>query len=273
MSSSRNFVRSAPLAVAASIVFLMSSAPAFAQQDGGPAAAAGAAPTLRQQQQSTASPQPSGEPARAPGAKSEGGTVMPLSSSDSGTTETFAPSTADAAVAWPCAQRKVPTVSAGTLWSGPSLDEGKDWDQDNAVAALAQKLASRRLRIEEVDPLIADFVKEAGPDKDKKLTELFVGVLDVINHNRGEILEGIMRYARGQERLAERMRKEADAISEKMTDVQGPTGIAATEQNADFAWDQRIFKERRQALTYVCETPSLLERRAYDLAKRIQAQL
>ena len=264
------------LTVSAAAVLI--AAPLAAQGAGGQPTEAGAppvpgaVPTLQQQSQAV-TPQQGNEPARAPGSKADGGTAMPVTTPNSGTTESFTADPAEAAVQWPCAQRKVPTISAGTLWSGPSLDEGKDWDQDNAVAALAQKLASRRLPLDEVDPLVADFAKEAGKDKDRKLTELFVGTLDVINSNRGQILEGIMRYARGQERLAERMRKAADAISETMTDVQGPTGIAATEQNRDFAWDQRIFKERRQALTYVCETPSLLERRAYDVAKRIQAQL
>ena len=267
----RKRLRLSSFVIGPSLAALLAGVPALAQQDPGPAPAAGAVPTL--QPQSTAVPQQSNEPARAPGSKADGGTAMPLATPNSGTTESFAASPSEQAVQWPCAQRKVPTISAGTLWSGPDLAEGKGWDQDNAIASLAQKLASRRLPIDEVDPLLSDFAKEAGKDKDRKLTELFVGVLDIINTNRDEILEGIMRYARGQERLAERMRTEADAISEKMTDVQGPTGIAATEKNADFAWDQRIFKERRQALTYVCETPSLYERRAYEIAKRIQAQL
>ena len=274
----RATLRLSSLVLTVSAAALLSGAPALAQGAGGQpteagaAPAAGAVPTLQQQPQSTL-PQAGNDPARAPGSKGDAGTALPLATPNSGTTETFAADPADAAVQWPCAQRKVPTISGGTIWSGPSLDEGKDWEEDRTVAELAQKLASRRLPLDQVDPLIADFAKDAGKDKDRKLTELFVGTLDVINGNRTEILEGIMRYARGQERLAQRMRKEADAISEKMTDVQGPTGIAATEQNPDFAWDQRIFKERRQALTYVCETPSLLERRAYEVAKRIQAQL
>ena len=274
----RAMLRLSYLVLAASSAALLVTAPAYAQgaggqpTEGGAAPAAGTVPTLQQQPQSTV-PQSGADPARAPGSTADGGEVMPMATPNSGTTESFAADQAQAQVQWPCAQRKVPTISAGTLWSGPSIDEGKGWDQDNAVAALAQKLASRRLPIDQVDPLIASFAKDAGKDKDKKLTELFVGVLDVVNTNRDEVLNGIMRYARGQERLAERMRKEADAISEKMTDVQGPTGIAATEQNRDFAWDQRIFKERRQALTYVCEVPSLYERRAYEVAKRIQARL
>jgi hypothetical protein len=35
------------------------------------------------------------------------------------------------------------------------------------------------------------------------------------------------------------------------------------------AWDTRIFRERSQSLTYVCETPVLLERRAFELARAL----
>lgn len=275
----RASLRSSLIAMAASTLAMAAASTALAQgmaaqpPSGGASPAAGGVPTLQQQQQQVVAPQSGNEPPTAPGSTSDGGISMPLATTNSGTTESFTASATEENVQWPCAQRRVPTISAGTIWSGPSVAEGKGWEDDNTVASLAQKLASRRLPLDQVDPMVEQFAKDAGKDKDKKLTELFVGVLDVINTNRTEILEGIMRYARGQERLAERMRKESDAISEKMTDVQGPTGIAATTQNRDFAWDQRIFKERRQALTYVCETPSLYERRAYDVAKRIQAQL
>ena len=238
----------------------------------GTAAPAGAVPSL-QQQPSGEIRQDSSDPTRAPGSKADGGAAMPRAGDNSGTTTFYADTVPEKPIPWPCAQQKVPSISGGTIWSGPDLSQGKDWDQDNDVAALAQKLASRRLPLNDADPLIADFVKQAGAGKDKKLTQLFVGTLEIINTSRGEILQGIMRYARGQERLAERMRTESDKISEAQEDVQGPTGIAANEVNRDFAWDQRIFKERKQALSYVCETPSLLERRAYEIGKRIQAQL
>ena len=33
------------------------------------------------------------------------------------------------------------------------------------------------------------------------------------------------------------------------------------------AWETRIFRERSQSLSYVCETPVLLERRAFEIAR------
>jgi hypothetical protein len=267
--------------IGGSLLALVLAAPAVAQVPGvngdAPGAAApqaGAVPSLQQQPNSEINNNAGGaDAARAPGSKADAGTVLPRAGDNSGTTTSYADAAPETPVQWPCAQPKVPSISIGTIWSGPDPATGKDWDEDNDVASLAQKLASRRLPLGEVDPLIDDFAKSAGADKDKKLTELFVGTLDIINDNRNEILQGIMRYARGQERLAERIRAESDKISEAQNDVQGPTGVAATEANRDFAWDQRIFKERRQALSYVCETPSLLERRAYEIGKRIQAKL
>lgn len=248
------------------------------QQDRQPAAGvqqpagAGGVPTLQQEPSGTL-PQQDAGPTKAPGSKSENGTALPLANENSGTTTTYEAAKPTKPVEWPCAQRRVSTISAGTIWSGPDISAGKDWDQDNDIAALARKLASRRTALDEADPLIADFAKQAGKDKGKQLTKLFVATLDIINDYRSDILQGIMRYAQGQERLAERMREESDRISQAQDEATGSTGVATEEHNKDFAWDQRIFKERKEALAYVCETPSILERRAFEIGKRIQAQL
>ena len=87
---------------------------------------------------------------------------------------------------------------------------------------------------------------------------------------------GIARYAQGQRRMAERIRDEADKISQVKD---APSASDATELPKDqsdletkFAWDRRIFQERSQSLTYVCEVPQLLEQRLGDIARMIQAQ-
>lgn len=264
-------VSAAALLVTASVT--LAQGPVGAQPgDAGGAPTAGGVPTLSQQPAGVIPQQDEG-PSRAPGSTADQGVAMPKATDDSGTTTTYAPAKTAEEAPWPCAQRKVPTISSGTIWSGPNIDEGKGWDEDNDLAALAQKLASRRTTLEEADGLVKDFAQKAGKDKDKQLTRLFVGVLDIINDNRGQILQGIMRYAQGQERLAERMRDESDKIAEAQSDVKGETGVAVEVRNKDFAWDQRIFQERKQALAYVCETPTILERRAGEIARIIQTQL
>ena len=181
---------------------------------------------------------------------------------------------------WPCVQRKVETLSPGQFWTGPDIAAAGDWGSDNDAAVLAQKIASRRTDLSQVDPLLDTFAAKFGADKDAKdkaLTRVYAGVFEVINGERSKIMGGIARYAQGQRRMAERIRDEADKISQVKD---APSRGDATELPKDqtdletkFAWDRRIFQERRQSLTYVCEVPQLLEQRLGELGKRIQAHL
>jgi hypothetical protein len=174
---------------------------------------------------------------------------------------------------WPCVQRKVPTISVGAVWSGPEPSSAGDWTKDSEAAALAQKLASRRTSLNDADQLIEAFANDVGGDTAQRLTRVFAGVLELINTERDRILHGIERYARGQRRLADRVRDESDRVSA----VKDSPGAVVTEEaralESQFNWDRRIFEERSQALTYVCETPVLLEQRLFEIARRIQQRL
>ncbi|CAA2106261.1 hypothetical protein MBUL_03594 [Methylobacterium bullatum] len=178
---------------------------------------------------------------------------------------------------WPCVQRKVSTLSPGTVWTGPDLEAAGPWGDDYEAASLAQKIASRRTELSEVDPLLDDFVAKAGDEKAKRLTRVFAGVFEVVNNERNRVIGGITRYAQGQRRMAERIRQEADQISSVKD---GPSANdarempkEASELETKFAWDRRIFQERSQSLTYVCEVPTLLEQRLGEVARKIQARL
>lgn len=178
---------------------------------------------------------------------------------------------------WPCVQRKVTTLSPGSVWTGPDLAEAGSWGDDFEAAALAQKIASRRTELSEADPLLDAFAAKAGDEKAKRLTRVFAGVFEVINGERARVMGGIARYAQGQRRMAERIRDEADKIS---ATKDGPSAADAreipkesSELENQFAWDRRIFTERSQSLTYVCEVPTLLEQRLGEIARKIQARL
>jgi hypothetical protein len=181
---------------------------------------------------------------------------------------------------WPCVQRKVETLSPGQFWTGPDIAAAGDWGSDNDAAVLAQKIASRRTDLAEVDPLLDAYVAKLGgakDEKDKALTRVYAGVFEVLNGERDKVMGGIGRYAQGQRRMAERIREEADQISQVKD---APSHGDATELPKDqtdmetkFAWDRRIFQERSQSLTYVCEVPQLLEQRLGEIARKIQSKL
>lgn len=179
---------------------------------------------------------------------------------------------------WPCAQRKVTTLGYGSFWTGPDLAEAGEWGNDREAAQLARKLASRRTELREADTLLDEFTEKLDPaEKSKRLTRVFAGVFEIINGERSTVMSGITRYAQGQRRLAERIRDEADKVSElKDSPESDPTKVASKEAadlETQFNWDRRIFDERNQSVSYVCEVPTILEQRLGEIARRIQARL
>lgn len=180
---------------------------------------------------------------------------------------------------WPCIQRKVPEISGGMVWAGPPLDEAAtSWRDDPGIVELATKIASRRTSIEEAGILIKDFAESAGPDKDERLTMLFAGALDTINHDRASIMSGVERYATRQRALAEKIERQSAELAALPVEAADPeTAQGTSSEREDLLevqnWDIRIFEEREHALTYVCEQPVLLEQRAFALGREIMKYL
>ncbi len=171
---------------------------------------------------------------------------------------------------WPCIQRKQPHLSAGQLWPGPPADETtSDLARRADIAALAQTLEQRRLPLEEAEARIAEFASGADANE---LTALFIAILDRIDAYRSQIIGGIGRYAESQLTLSAQIeaRRAEMARLEKGAKPDFDR-IDAEEEKLD--WDIRVFTDRQQQLTYVCETPVILEQRAFALAKAIAAHL
>lgn len=177
---------------------------------------------------------------------------------------------------WPCIQRKVPEISAGMVWAGPEVSEAdRSWEASPRIAALAGEIAARRVPIEAAQAEIDAFAATLGPDKNERLTALFAAVLHLINAERTEIMAGIERYERRQRALADRIRAattELNALRRKQDRGEADDArLKALEEQ--LLWDTRVFDERQQSLTYVCESPVLLEQRLFAVARHIMTHL
>ena len=171
---------------------------------------------------------------------------------------------------WPCIQRKVPELSLGQIWNGPELPPtAKDWPRDQEIQALVKELAARRVPIEEAQSQIRDF--EAGLPADQKSTRMAMlvqGLFDYMNQERSQVISGIARYARNQLELAARLRKEASEVDAMRAKPDADANEVAVRTDR-LTWETRVFEERVQSLTYVCEVPTLIEQRLYALAKTV----
>lgn len=175
---------------------------------------------------------------------------------------------------WPCQQRKVPSISAGQIWSGPPLDKiGESWRDDRDVSDLARHIAARRTELEEARQLIADFARISGADRNRRLTALAAAVLSIINSDRASIIAGVERYAKRQRELAGKIERQSAELESMPAEGSEAEQSARADLQEVQMWDARIFQERERSLSYVCELPVALERRAFVLGREIGSHL
>ncbi|MEM1300219.1 MAG: hypothetical protein AAGH68_13180 [Pseudomonadota bacterium] len=178
---------------------------------------------------------------------------------------------------WPCVQRKVLHLSTGQMWAGPLIEEADltAWRKAEDVATLAPVLAVRRTAQEEADRLITTFADASGDGRAEKLRLLFAGTFALIDRERTEIIQGIARYAKTQTALSQTIedaQNEITALAGK-ADKTFDDEDRIEELEDKLHWDMRIYKDRQQSLTFVCETPTILEKRAFSMARSIMNAL
>ncbi|MER9184305.1 hypothetical protein [Mesorhizobium sp. M0767] len=171
-------------------------------------------------------------------------------------------------------QRKVPQLSLGQIWSGPDLPSAaKDWLKDPTISALIEEVAARRMPIAEAQKKIRDFAASLPAEQlAPKMAMMVQGMFDHLDAERWQVISGISRYAHKQLEMAAALRKEAsdvDALRAKPD--ADPEEIDRRTEQLKFA--TRIFNERVQSLTYVCEVPTLIEQRLYQLSKAVSETL
>lgn len=171
---------------------------------------------------------------------------------------------------WPCIQRRQPSLSLAQVWPGPPADAAVEaLAGESETTAVARLIALRRTSMDEARAAIDGYAE--GKDA-AALTALMAATLADINRTRDRVMAGITRYAHKQEALdgqIEDLRHQFAALN--AAEPKDFDKIDAAEAQLD--WSTRIFQDRQQSLTYVCETPVILEQRAFALGRAIAAHL
>ncbi|QRM57950.1 hypothetical protein F3Y30_24180 (plasmid) [Sinorhizobium sp. BG8] len=171
---------------------------------------------------------------------------------------------------WPCIQRKVPELSIGQVWTGPEIVEpAGGWPRDAQISDLTTLLVQRRNPMEEAKRQVSDYVASLPRDQvNAKLAQLFMDVFNKLNAEREHVISGISRYAQKQRDLASDLRAKAAGL-DKMRAAPDSNPAEIDKGTQQLSWETRIFEERVQSLTYVCEVPTIIEQRLYGLSKII----
>jgi hypothetical protein len=170
---------------------------------------------------------------------------------------------------WPCVQAKVPEISAAAVWAGPPLDDEKAWESDQRVKDLVARLAPRRMPLDDARRIIAELVAGDAAAREARGKVLFAGLLDRLNRERSEVMNGIERLARRQREHAERLRADISELH-KLQDAASPDEARLREVASRVEWGTRIFEDRNKTIRYVCEVPTLIEQRLFALGRAVQ---
>jgi hypothetical protein len=174
---------------------------------------------------------------------------------------------------WPCRQVKVGTIALASIWGGPPIAASQDWRGDPGLSALITRASERRTPLEGAQAAIADYAKRLSSDqKNPKLTQLMAGIFERLNSERDAVIAGLERYGQKQKNMAERVKSEVEALNAAQSET-NPDQQKIADLSNRVQWDTRVFEDRRRALTYVCETPVLIEQRLGALARTIAAAM
>lgn len=171
---------------------------------------------------------------------------------------------------WPCMQAKVPEVSLAAVWAGPDLDDvaGK-WRDDAVVSVLVPRLAARRTPLDEAEKAVTEFLAASSTAKSERGRLLFAGLFDVLNAQRGSVMNGLERITRKQRAAAEAVRAETVAMH-ALQDAMPPDTAKIEALSNQLLWQTRIFEDRHRVISFVCEVPVAIDQRLFALARVIQ---
>lgn len=173
---------------------------------------------------------------------------------------------------WPCVQAKVPEISVAAVWTGPPIDDvAGAWKEDTAIAALVERLATRRIPLEEAEKAVADFLAKS-PDKVKSGKLVFAGLFESLNAQRSSVLNGLERITRRQREAADSIRADAAEL-QTLRSGPSPDQRKIDELNNQLLWKTRIFEDRRRVVSFVCEVPTAIDQRLFALSRTILQEM
>ncbi|HEY0203453.1 MAG TPA: hypothetical protein VGC15_04810 [Acetobacteraceae bacterium] len=170
---------------------------------------------------------------------------------------------------WPCVQRLVPTLTAGTLW--PGHDAAGDWRADPQVAAVVSDAAPRTQPTPAaVARLDAYAATVPAADRPAALSLLFTGLVDETNRQRADVIERLRGIGRRQRTLTEITGRVSDELRALPPDAPAAVREEVVQRRGFLI---REYEEIGRTIRYACEVPSTLEARLGSFAQALQRDL
>jgi hypothetical protein len=170
---------------------------------------------------------------------------------------------------WPCVQRLVPTLTAGTLWGGH--DAGADWRTDPRVAAVVTAAAPRAVSAKEAATRLEQFVATVPTaERPAVLAQVFAALIDQTNVERAEIIERLRGIARRQRTLTEMTSRVTAELRALPPDAPAAQREEVVSRRAFLI---REYEDIERTIRYACDAPVQMEAKLGTLAQVLQRGL
>jgi hypothetical protein len=173
---------------------------------------------------------------------------------------------------WPCQQRLVRQVTAGTYWNGTLAAPTDAELNDPRVKQLVSDVAPRTVALEDAEPKIKAYLKSLKPGEHAALAATaFQAIVAATNDERATIIDRIEDLNRRQRDLAKIVGGVEDELSAIPETATGEDAERRAEivQRRDYL--RRSFEDAHRTVRYACEVPGQLDQRIGAFAKLMQA--
>lgn len=170
---------------------------------------------------------------------------------------------------WPCVQRLVPVLTAGTIWAGH--DAAVDWRADPAAAAAVAAAAPRTRPLPQAVAVLDAYAATLPADgRPAALALLFAGLVDETNQQRTEVIQRLRGIARRQRALTEITGRVTAELRALPPDAPAAVRDEVVQRRAYLV---REYEEIERTIRYACEVPGALEARLGSFAQALQRNL
>ncbi|MFK7892105.1 MAG: hypothetical protein AB8B63_14915 [Granulosicoccus sp.] len=163
---------------------------------------------------------------------------------------------------WPCIQRLVMEVSPAIMWPVP-IDESMEngWRDDREVRRLAEELGGRKEEVtDDVLARIGEFAESiAVEDRERRLSALATGIVEVTNRQRKKFISGIKRYTRQQIDISGQINDTLNQLSMIESGELDKDQSDQQEIEETLRWHERVYDQRERVIISLCEEPVELE--------------
>lgn len=173
---------------------------------------------------------------------------------------------------WPCQQRLIPHLSAGSYWAGGAAPAAPaDWRNNQKLTDLVSQVTDRDTPDDEAVADLAGYMKTipsgrrhaaAGP--------LFGAIVDQANDSRDTVVDRIDMLSRRQKMLGDLIA----SIDKQVSAVPANAVGAVAEQRTDLAGQRDFnitaFQDAQRTMRYACDVPAAYDRRLGILARALQ---